>query len=92
MPGKTQKDPEKPKLGDVLARECQELFKHEDIGYVTESRPNVRLINKEHVDKFNYAKAIQHRSIGTLEDTGRSYLTMNLEKIDENAQTPDVTI
>ena len=92
MQDRTQKDPDKPKLGDVLARECQELFRHEDIGYVTESRPNVRLVNKEHVDKFNYAKAIQHRSIGTLEDTGRSYLTMNLEKIDENCQTPDVTI
>lgn len=57
-----------------------------------DSRPNVRLIKQEHVDQYNYTKALQYRSIGTLEDTGRSYLTMNLEKIDENCKTPEVTI
>ena len=79
------------RLGDYLAKECQELFRHEDIGVVTETRPHVRLVNQEHIDKLSYAKALQHRSNGTLEGTARSYLTTNMEQTVDN-QPPEVTI
>ena len=90
---KNASKPQKQRLSEYLARECNELTKYADIGIVTESRPNVKLVNQEQIEKLNLYKAQQHRSDGTLEATTRSYLTTNLNSNNVNSQVPnDVTI
>ena len=53
----------------------------------------MRIINHQHIDLLNYRKKVlqqHHKSNGTLENTDRSYLAINLDKIQENANKVDI--
>jgi len=52
------KEEEKPRLRDFLAEDCSEIMRRGEVGYTSENRPGVRLVNSEHISGLNYHKAL----------------------------------